>query len=106
MIVLSYFHAVNERAANQTGDGAMFKVEVDKYSHSGSGFSRVDSVWPTREEAVAEADRVHAAGYQRFVYVSDDKNREVYNPAIPVARTMEIEPDPAFVELCKGFSRK
>lgn len=71
--------AIGHRASNDPACG--FHVQVNKYAHEGSAFSRTDSSWATLAEAKAEADHQWGLKIHRFVYVTDGKST-LYNPAL------------------------
>jgi hypothetical protein len=72
------------RGALPRKDQQMFQVNVNKYSHEGSAFSRVLSEHLYETDAKAAADRAWKSGHHRFVFVTNGWTQKfdvVYNPA-------------------------
>jgi len=64
----------------------MYRVETNKYSHSGSGATRVLSRHETLEEAIAAAESLWQAKTQRWVdVVTADNVRHFHNGKISAA---------------------
>ena len=47
----------------------MFQVETNKYSHSGSGFSAINSEHENLRDALKVGRQLWSTGFQRWVYV-------------------------------------
>jgi len=58
----------------------MYRVNTNKYSHEGSGFSIVDSEHNSLEQAIEAAQKLWDRGFQRFVFVTDKDGKEVWTP--------------------------